>query len=181
MGFYFSKAWTKIIGMRDTRLLILGLDGAGKTTILYKFKLNETVKTMPTIGFNVESIEFKGLNMSVWDVGGQTKIRALWKHYYQNTDGLIFVVDSNDIERVKEAEEELKLMLNEEELKDTVLLVMANKQDMKGSLTPNEIADSLGLTMLKGRQWMVQGTCGNSGQGLNEGLDWMAKCLLKKK
>ena len=181
MGFFFSKMWTKLLGKKDVRMLMVGLDAAGKTTILYQLKMNETVKTIPTIGFNVETLDYKGLNFTVWDVGGQDKIRVLWKHYYQNTDGLIFVVDSNDRERVDDAAEELKKMLAEEELKDCVLLVMANKQDLKDAMNPNEVTEKLGLGQLKGRSWLVQGTSANTGQGLKEGLDWMAGCLLKKK
>ena len=158
---------------------MLGLDAAGKTTILYQLKMGETVKTIPTIGFNVETLDYKGLNFTVWDVGGQDKIRVLWRHYYQNTDGLIFVVDSNDTERLEEASDELKKMLAEEELKDSVVLVMANKQDLSGALRPNEITRSLGLEKTK-RTWLVQGTSAVTGQGLKEGLDWIASVLLKK-
>lgn len=91
----------------------VGLDAAGKTTILYKLKLGEVVTTIPTIGFNVETVEYKNVNFTVWDVGGQDKIRPLWRHYYQNTQGLIFVVDSNDRDRIGEAREELTKMLAE--------------------------------------------------------------------
>ena len=181
MGFCFSKLWTKLLGKKDVRMLMVGLDAAGKTTILYQLKMGETVKTIPTIGFNVETLDYKGLNFTVWDVGGQDKIRVLWKHYYQNTDGLIFVVDSNDRDRVDDAAEELKKMLAEEELKDCVVLVMANKQDLSGAMSPNEVTDKLGMSQLKGRQWLVQGTSATTGQGLKEGLDWMAGILLKKK
>ena len=181
MGFFFSKVWTKLLGKKDVRILMVGLDAAGKTTILYQLKMGETVKTIPTIGFNVETLDYKGLNFTVWDVGGQDKIRVLWKHYYQNTDGLIFVVASNDRDRIEDAAEELKKMLAEEELKDSVVLVMANKQDLSGALSPNEVTDKMGMGQLKGRQWLVQGTSATTGQGLKEGLDWMAGVLLKKK
>ena len=136
MGFFFSKIWKALLSKRDVRILMVGLDAAGKTTILYQLKMGETVKTIPTIGFNVETLDYKGLNFTVWDVGGQDKIRVLWKHYYQNTDGLIFVVDSNDRDRIEDAAEELKKMLAEEELKDCAVLVMANKQDLNGALPP---------------------------------------------
>lgn len=168
-------------GTKERKIVMVGLDAAGKTTILYQLKMGETVKTIPTIGFNVETLDYKGLNFTVWDVGGQDKIRVLWKHYYQNTDGLIFVVDSNDRDRIDDCSEELKKMLAEEELKDCVVLVMANKQDLKEAMSPNEITDKLGMSQLKGRQWLVQGTSATSGQGLKEGLDWMAGILLKKK
>ncbi len=181
MGLFFSKLWTKLTGTKDVRMLMVGLDAAGKTTILYQLKMGETVKTIPTIGFNVETLEYKGLNFIVWDVGGQDRIRVLWKHYYQNTDGLIFVVDSNDRDRVEDASEELKKMLAEDELKDVVVLVMANKQDLSGAMSPNEITEKMGLQQLKGKQWLVQGTSATTGQRLKEGLDWMAGILLKKR
>ena len=181
MGSFFSKIWSDIVGKKDVRILMVGLDAAGKTTILYQLKMSETVKTIPTIGFNVETLDYKGLNFTVWDVGGQDKIRILWKHYYQNSDGIIFVVDSNDKDRVNEASEELMKMLDEEELKDCTLLIMANKQDLSDALSPKDVTDKLGVQNLKGREWLVQGTSATTGQGLKEGLDWMANSLLKKK
>ncbi len=83
---------------------------------------------MVSKGFNVETVEYKNISFTVWDVGGQDKIRPLWRHYFQNTQGLIFVVDSNDRERVGEARDELHRMLQEDELRDAVLLIFANKQ-----------------------------------------------------
>ena len=127
MGTSFGKIWSRFFGKKEMRILMVGLDAAGKTTILYKLKLGEVVTTIPTIGFNVETVEYKNISFTVWDVGGQDKIRLLWRHYYQNTQGIIFVVDSNDRERVDDAKEELHRMLGEDELKDAVLLIMANK------------------------------------------------------
>eukprot|EP01083_Nonionella_stella_P102907 293310_1 len=100
MGGFFAKALEKIMGKKEMRILMVGLDAAGKTTILYKLKLGEIVTTIPTIGFNVETVEYKNISFTVWDVGGQDKIRHLWRHYYQNTQGIIFVVDSNYRERL---------------------------------------------------------------------------------
>lgn len=127
------------------------MDAAGKTTILYKLKLGEIVTTIPTIGFNVETVEYKNICFTVWDVGGQDKIRPLWRHYFQNTQGLIFVVDSNDRERIVEAERELQSMLQEDELRDAVLLVFANKQDLPNAMTAAELTDKLHLNQLRNR------------------------------
>src|SRR5580704_15603125 len=115
MGQSISSLFKSLFGKQDVRILMVGLDAAGKTTILYKLKLGEIVTTIPTIGFNVETVEYKNLKFTMWDVGGQDKIRPLWRHYFQNTQGLIFVVDSNDRERVGEASEELSKMLREDE------------------------------------------------------------------
>ena len=81
----FSSMLKGVFGKKEIRILMVGLDAAGKTTILYKLKLGEIVTTIPTIGFNVETVEFKNISFSVWDVGGQDKIRPLWRHYFQNT------------------------------------------------------------------------------------------------
>lgn len=162
------------------RILMVGLDAAGKTTILYKLKLGEIVTTIPTIGFNVETVEYKNISFTVWDVGGQDKIRPLWRHYFQNTQGLIFVVDSNDRERTQEAAEELQKMLQEDELRDAVLLVFANKQDLPNAMAISEMTDKLGLQTLRSRTWYVQATCATQGTGLYEGLDWLSDQLSKR-
>lgn len=110
-------------------------------------RLGEIVTTIPTIGFNVETVEYKKILFTVWDVGGQDKIRPLWRHYYQNTQGIIFVVDSNDRERMDEARDELQRMLNEDELKDAYLLVFANKMDLPVRLLLLEYLWCLRLTV----------------------------------
>jgi len=158
---------------------MVGLDAAGKTTILYKLKLGEIVTTIPTIGFNVETVEYKNISFTVWDVGGQDKIRPLWRHYFQNTQGLIFVVDSNDRERVAESRDELHKMLEEDELRDAVLLVFANKQDLPNAMSPGDLTEKLGLNQLRNRRWYIQSTCATQGTGLYEGLDWLSSELSK--
>ena len=180
MGLALSKILEKVFGKTEMRVLMLGLDAAGKTTILYKLKLGEVVSSVPTIGFNVETLEYKNVKFTVWDVGGQDKIRLLWRHYYQNTQGLIYVVDSADKERVELAKEELHRMLAEEEMRDAAVLVFANKQDM-GVMSVPEITEKLGLHTLRGREWYIQGTCALTGDGLVDGLEWLSKAIKKKK
>merc|ERR1712216_618831 len=179
MGLAFQSVFKRLFGKKDVRILMVGLDAAGKTTILYKLKLGEIVTTIPTIGFNVETVEYKNINFTVWDVGGQD-IRPLWRHYFQNTQGLIFVVDSNDRDRAAEARDELHRMLNEDELRDAVLLVFANKQDLPNAMNAADITDKLGLHSLRQRNWYIQATCATSGEGLYEGLDWLSGQLAKK-
>ena len=174
MGQMLSSMLKSLFGKMEARILMVGLDAAGKTTILYKLKLGEIVSTIPTIGFNVETVEYKNLKFTVWDVGGQDKLRPLWRHYFQNTNGVIFVIDSNDKERVMNARDELMKMLVEDELRDAALLVFANKQDMPNAMTTAEIIDKLGLHSLRQRSWYIQGCCATSGEGLYEGLDWLA-------
>jgi ADP-ribosylation factor protein 1 len=181
MGLLMSKVWERMLGKKEMRILMVGLDAAGKTTILYKLKLGEVVTTIPTIGFNVETVEYKNISFTVWDVGGQDKIRPLWRHYYQNTQGLIFVVDSNDRDRVEDAKEELNKMLNEDEMRDAVVLVFANKQDLPNAMTAAEVTEKLGLHNMRNRQWFIQSACATTGDGLYEGLDWMSRTLQSKK
>jgi small GTP-binding protein len=180
MGISFSSIRNRLAGMKDARLLMLGLDAAGKTTILYKLQLGETITTMPTIGFNVETVVYKNLRMVVWDVGGQSKIRKLWRHYYQGTQGLIFVVDSSDRDRIDEAQEELHAILGSDELREAVVLVYANKQDLPHAMTSAEVTEKLRLRDLRGRQWFVQSTCAMSSDGLYEGLNWLCESLQKR-
>ncbi|KAL9025181.1 MAG: hypothetical protein Q9196_005951 [Gyalolechia fulgens] len=146
MGGQISKMMGKVFGSREMRLLMLGLDAAGKTTILYKLKLNHDVTTIPTVGFNVETVTYKNVKFNVWDVGGQDKIRPLWRHYFSGTQGLIFVIDSNDRARIDEARQELHRIILDREMKEALLLVFANKQDIPGgTLPPLPLNSSLSL------------------------------------
>ncbi|KAH9317178.1 hypothetical protein KI387_018947, partial [Taxus chinensis] len=111
-------------------VVMLGLDAAGKTTILYKLHIGEILSTVPTIGFNVEKVQYKNVLFTVWDVGGQEKLRPLWKHYFSTTDGLIYVVDSLDRERIGKAKAEFQAIVNDPLMRNSVILVFANKQDM---------------------------------------------------
>lgn len=99
---------------------------------MYKLKLDTDVTTIPTVGFNVETVTYKNTKFNVWDVGGQDKIRPLWRHYFSGTQGLIFVIDSNDRDRISEAKEELRRIIQDREMRDALLLVFANKQDIPG-------------------------------------------------
>ncbi|XP_048189996.1 ADP-ribosylation factor 4-like [Perognathus longimembris pacificus] len=180
MGLTISSLFSRLFGKKQMHILMVGLDAAGKTTILYKLKLGEIVTTIPTIGFNVETVEYKNICFTVWDVGGQDKIRPLWRHYFQNTQGLIFVVDSNDRERIQEGADVLQKMLLEDKLQDAVLLLFANKQDLPNTMAISEMTDKLGLQSLRNRTWYVQATCATQGTGLYEGLDWLSNELSKR-
>jgi len=174
MGGSVSKIMGKIFGSKEMRLLMLGLDAAGKTTILYKLKLNQDVRTIPTVGFNVETVTYKNVKFNVWDVGGQDKIRPLWRHYFSGTQGLIFVIDSNDRARIDEARQELHRIILDREMGEALLLVFANKQDVAGAMTPQEVQERLKLSQLKDKIWYVVPSCATSGEGLFEGLGWLS-------
>ncbi|CAM6014885.1 unnamed protein product [Sphagnum compactum] len=177
MGQAFRKLFDSIFGNREMRVVMLGLDAAGKTTILYKLHIGEVLSTVPTIGFNVEKVQYKNVEFTVWDVGGQEKLRPLWRHYFNNTDGLIYVVDSCDRERIDKARDEFQAIVGDPLMRNSAILVFANKQDQKGSMGTAEVCESLGLSTLRNRRWHIQGTCAPKGEGLYEGLDWLATTL----
>jgi len=159
------------------RILILGLDGAGKTTILYQLQCGQVVSTIPTIGFNVETVTYKNIKFQVWDLGGQTSIRPYWRCYFANTNAVIYVVDSADSERIGVSKDELLAMLEEDELKSASLLVFANKQDLPGAMSSAEVSEALGLPALRNRQWAIFKTSAIKGDGIYEGLDWLVNAL----
>ena len=180
MGAKLSILWNLVFQKRDIRAAMVGLDASGKTTVLGQLKFGETQTTIPTIGFNVDTVEYKNLKLNIFDVGGQVRLRSLWRHYYQNCDALIYVVDSSDRERIKEAAEELHNALSDDNLRNATLLVFANKQDLPNAATPSELQELLKLRDLRQRTWFVQGCTATQGRGLWEGLDWLSANLPKK-
>jgi tripartite motif-containing protein 23 len=132
----------------EIRVVTLGLDGAGKTSVLFKLKQNEFMTMIPTLGFNVETVDYKNMKFTIWDVGGQPKLRPLWKHYYLNTQAVVFVIDSSDQQRLLESSNELSKLMTEKELKDAALLILANKQDVQGCVTIETITELFGLYKL---------------------------------
>lgn len=159
----------------EARVLLLGLDGSGKSTLLYKLKYDERFQTVPTVGFNVEMIDARQkrrkIAVTVWDVGGQKKMRAHWKNFYQDTAGILFVVDSSDRQRLQEAKSELEHVLRSDSLKDLPMVILANKQDVGGAFTATEITDKFNLRkMCSDRAWFVQPCSAMSGAGLEDGF-----------
>ncbi|CAF2555625.1 unnamed protein product [Rotaria sp. Silwood2] len=163
-----------IFGKKRYRILMVGLDNAGKTSVLSHLRLQEFRSTMPTIGFTVETIILENVHFTVWDVGGQDKIRPLWRHYYTGSQGLIFVVDSTDYERIDEACRELQKILNDREMRNISLLVLCNKQDLSNSMQPDEIRHALHLENFT-RPYAIMPCSALSGAGLSEGFKWLSK------
>ncbi|CAD6194168.1 unnamed protein product [Caenorhabditis auriculariae] len=178
MGLFSSKPWNYFFRDLECRALILGLDGAGKTTILYQLRLKKFIAATPTIGFNVETVNHKNISMSVWDIGRE-HLRTLRKHYFPSTDAMIFVVDSS--ERLNEAREELWDLLRDPDLQKPVLLVLANKQDLPRAMETCQVTEALELDKIEGREWNVIGTNGLTGDGRNKGLEWLSEKLNQKK
>lgn len=175
----------RLFGKTEYRVLMLGFDSPGRTSALYHMKLGEVVTTIPTIGFNVESVQFKKADITFWDIGGRDKIRPLWRHYFQNTDCIIFVVNSVEgqfNEMLEEYRDELQRLLHEDELRNAVVVLWANKQDLPGALAPAEVERRLGAEeMLRGRHWKLFGTVAVTGEGLHESMDWMVDALAARR
>ncbi len=158
------------------RLLMLGLDNAGKTTILKKFNGEDINTISPTLGFNIKTLEYKQYLLNVWDVGGQTTIRSYWRNYFEKTDGLVWVVDSSDQRRLKQCRDELHQLLQQEKLAGASLLIFANKQDLPGALSMEEIAEVLELKSIsENRHWKIQSCSAVKGDGLLEGIDYIVE------
>eukprot|EP00440_Ansanella_granifera_P005819 gb/GFBE01006312.1/.p1 GENE.gb/GFBE01006312.1/~~gb/GFBE01006312.1/.p1 ORF type:complete len:186 (+),score=52.99 gb/GFBE01006312.1/:1-558(+) len=168
-------------GPQAARLLMVGLDAAGKTTVLYELALGQVVETEPTVGFNVETFLHRNILMTIWDLGGQERLRKLWNHFsVTKTHGVIFVVDSSDPERLEDAREELQAMLENRDLRDACLLIYANKQDMPEALSAGDVAAKLGLCRIRDRPWFIQPAIATKCQGVKEGLDWMANAVMHR-
>uniref|UniRef100_A0A7S0YB38 ADP-ribosylation factor-like protein 3 n=1 Tax=Polytomella parva TaxID=51329 RepID=A0A7S0YB38_9CHLO len=159
----------------EARILVLGLDNAGKTTILKSLSDEDITTITPTKGFNIKSLTRDGFNLKIWDIGGQKSIRPYWRNYFDQTDALIYVIDSSDRKRLEESEFELQELLGEEKMTGVPLLVFANKQDLIGALSAGEIAENLDLVAIRDRPWQIQACSAKEGSGLQEGMEWLMK------
>mmetsp|Transcript_275 Transcript_275/g.260 ORF Transcript_275/g.260 Transcript_275/m.260 type:complete len:188 (+) Transcript_275:54-617(+) len=162
---------------REVRILVLGLDNSGKTTILKKLSGEEIQHITPTQGFNVKSLVQDELKMNVWDVGGQKTIRPYWRNYFESTEALIFVIDSSDRRRMEETGVELQQLLEEEKLAGVPLLIFANKQDLLSALSPSELTAGLNLHAIRDRQWVIMPCSAKTGDGLQDGINFLVEEL----
>ncbi|CAL5224183.1 g6824 [Coccomyxa viridis] len=175
MGQLFSSLMQYLFPNREYKIVMVGLDNAGKTTTLYRLHLGEAVVTQPTVGSNVECVQYKNLKFEVWDLGGQANLRPSWATYYRATDAVIVVIDSTDRARASIAKAELFTLLEHEHLQEAAILIMANKQDLKDAMNVKEMTDVLSLHSLKRHDWHIQATCAKTGEGLMDGMEWIAQ------
>ena len=158
---------------KDPVILILGLDNAGKTTLLNYLTNEENKNLKPTQGVNGKSIQCCGITLNVYDLGGQQKIREYWKYYYDNVDALVYVIDGTDEGRIKECNDSFQELLNEEKLKNIPVLVYANKADLQGCLGPDEIIEKLNMNDIIGRDWSIYACSALKGTGVKDGIKWI--------
>ena len=159
---------------KEPRILILGLDNAGKTTILKKLASEEEgagAPEGPTQGFNIKTLSLEGRSAKLCDLGGQRSLREYWQDYYQNTDCLMYVVDSSDQRRLEEAHESFKDVLAG--VPNVPVLVFANKQDLATAKDPSVVAEVLELIDCRDRKWQIQGCSAKTGDGLEAGVQWI--------
>lgn len=182
MGLYISKAidkFSSILSPKSPKILMFGLDAAGKTTIINKLKLAEYMKTVNNNDFyHAKCIDYKNLRITIWDLREERMFRRLFKVYYHRTDSIIFILDSCDENRLDIAIEGLHETLEDEELKDIPLLIFANKQDIR-TISHDVMINKLETDKFKGA-WHLQGTCAITGEGLYEGLEWLSQELKKR-
>lgn len=177
-----SGCWQFLLSKTEYYVLILGLDNAGKTTILeqvrYMFSNNGAMPQpgknyRPTVGLNVGRVEVGKAKLILWDLGGQEALRSIWPKYYHGAHSIIYLVDSSDAEHLEESREELAAIVRHPELRDVPILVLANKQDLRGSSPAEVVEASLSLAALSPTQAIkIQPTAAISGQGINEGISW---------
>uniref|UniRef100_A0A915CAC7 ADP-ribosylation factor-like protein 5B n=2 Tax=Parascaris univalens TaxID=6257 RepID=A0A915CAC7_PARUN len=177
MGILLTKLWKLWWSDKEHKVIIVGLDNAGKTTILYQLVMGEAVHTSPTIGSNVEEVIWRNIHFIMWDVGGQESLRASWSSYYTHTQFVILVIDSTDSERLNIIKHQLYSMLSHEDLTKAAVLILANKQDVKGAMTAAEISSELNLTSIKTHRWQIQACCALTGEGIEKGLEWIASSI----
>ncbi|CAO1335443.1 unnamed protein product [Diamesa hyperborea] len=183
MGATMGKNGTNLLdslpsGQGTLHVVMLGLDSAGKTTALYRMKFDQYLNTVPTIGFNCEKVR--------GDVGGQEKLRPLWRSYTRCTDGIIYVVDSVDLERMEEAKMELMRTAKCPDNQGTPVLILANKQDLPGAKEPRELEKLLGLYELTPASniksiILILLACAITGEGLHEGLAALCEMIARKR
>ena len=165
-------------GRQSSNILFLGLDGAGKTSILFWQKYGHTESVIPTIGFNVETIQpLKNVSLTVWDVHGGDKARPLWSRYFSGCDGIVFVVDGTNESRFNEAKEELTWVLKSDEVKGIPLVVLVNKQDLPRAVKPSDLVIKLGLDRVRNRRVHIQGTSAVTGEGIHEAMKEMSAMI----
>ena len=158
-------------------ILILGVGNGGKTTILFRLKTGEVQGTQPTVGFVAEVIKVEGKEYLFWDLGGQDKMRPLWKHYFEGSSGVIFVVDSADQTNFQTAKKEIHEVAHAAQLRKVPIVVFANKQDIEGAANSEKISEVLDLPLLGKERCAVFETSAITGQGLEEGMKWLANAI----
>ena len=179
MGFILSKILEFFTKSRNNfKIIILGMQNAGKTTILYRLSLGTLVKTTPTIGSNVEELTYNNVKFQAWDLGGQESTRSVWDVYYMSTDAIVYVIDSKDDEYFEESKAQFHKLLAHPNLKNATILIFANKQDLPGAKTVNQLIQDYEFDKIKHHIWQIQSCSALKGEGLVTGIKWLSEQLV---
>lgn len=152
-----------------------GLDNAGKTTIIRRLNGEDIDSVAPTLGFKITTFSYEPYTLNIWDVGGQRSLRSYWKNYFESTDGLVWVVDCADAQKLETCANELHELLKEERLAGASLLVLANKQDLAGALKSDQIEKALNLSKIKTHNWALYPVSAVADDGVKEPFEWLVK------
>lgn len=163
------------------RILILGLDNAGKTTLLKRLVGEDIHAVSPTLGFNIKSIAFRCYRLDLWDVGGQRSLRSYWRNYFEATDALVWVIDATDRLRLTDCAAELHGLLLEERLMGADLLVLVNKIDVAGRASTEEISSALKLDDIKTHRWQLFDVSAVDNVNVTESFDYVVKSAAQRK
>lgn len=172
--------FAKWLGLKkkDANILVVGLDNSGKTTIInyLKPKDHQSHDIVPTIGFTVEKFNCSNLSITAFDMSGQGRYRNLWEHYYNECQGIIFVIDSSDKLRMAVAKDELQQLLRHDLIvrKRIPVLFFANKMDSREAISSVKVSSLLELEKVDGKPWHICASNALTGEGLAEGLDWIS-------
>eukprot|EP01013_Petalomonas_cantuscygni_P041186 TRINITY_DN735_c1_g1_i1.p2 TRINITY_DN735_c1_g1~~TRINITY_DN735_c1_g1_i1.p2 ORF type:complete len:193 (-),score=13.06 TRINITY_DN735_c1_g1_i1:706-1284(-) len=181
MGSSIVKQWAATFGPRKSQVCILGLSGAGKTALLYKLHLGKNIPTIPTLGFNIETIKREGLAISMWDVSSKPRLRPLIYHYYERSEVVVFVVDSTQPADYDEVAEAIGEVYARDYMKDVPLLVLANKQDAVEAVPPQQVVEALQRRdALPAGEWNLVGTSVTEGMGLEEAMHWLCETIKRQ-
>ncbi|GAB4845432.1 hypothetical protein Ancab_038839 [Ancistrocladus abbreviatus] len=183
----FYGLWRYIFSKTEFHVLILGIDKAGKTTLLEKLKelyLNleglPPDRIVPTVGLNIGRIEVGNTKLVFWDLGGQPGLRSIWEKYYEEAHAVIYVVDANCPSRFEDSKSALEKVLRHEDLRGAPVLILANKQDLPGAVTAEEVARYLDLKKLDERAYMFEAVSAYDG-GIKESIDWLVEEMARSK
>ncbi|CAF0775753.1 unnamed protein product [Didymodactylos carnosus] len=181
---------TSCKGKQDDKpiaIAILGLDNAGKTTTVKVLEGKPSDSVPPTVGYQRSKITHKNLTINLVDLGGGKGFRNAWRHYYDDSYGFIYVVDSSEIQRIDENRSELEKLLQEEKVKGKPVLILANKQDLPDALEENDILRKLNIEKLVNQnktlcrvelctaRSLAQGK--KMDESVKHGFDWLIKTI----
>jgi ADP-ribosylation factor related protein 1 len=184
----FYGLWKYIFSKTEFHVLILGIDKAGKTTLLEKLKAHYSKleglppdRIVPTVGLNIGRVEVLNSKLVFWDLGGQLGLRSIWEKYYEEAHAVVFVVDATCPSRFEDSKSALEKVLRHEDLRGAPLLILANKQDLAEAVSADELARYLDLKKLDERAYTFEGVSAYDGTGIKESVDWLVEVMERSK